>query len=186
MPTHEPTSERNLDGYGTPIIEWARVRQVLEEQQTQAPGTGGPARHTHWLTTTNPDGSPHVMPLGVVTLGGSWYFTSGPGTRKSRNISRDPRCVISVATHPFDLVVEGRAERVVDAAELTTVAEAYAAHGWPASVAGDALTAEFSAPSAGPPPWNVYRVAPSTVFALGTAEPYGATRFDLAQPAADG
>ena len=36
---------------------------------------------------------------------------------------------------------------------------------------GDALTAEFSAPAAGPPPWNAYRIVPSTVFALGTAEP---------------
>jgi hypothetical protein len=48
------------------------------------------------------------------------------------------------------------------------------------------LTAEYSAPSAGPPPWNVYRIVPSTVFALGTAEPYGAARFDLTPPAADG
>jgi hypothetical protein len=176
---YEPTSERNLDGYGTPAIEWARVQQVLETQLTQAPGTGGPERHTSWLTTTNHDGSPHVRPLGVMSIGGTWYFTSGPGTRKSRNIARDPRCVISVATHPFDLVVEGRAERVVDAAELQTVAEAYAAQGWPARVEGDALTAEYSAPSAGPPPWRVYRIVASTVYALGTAEPYGATRFDL-------
>lgn len=181
---YEPTSERNLDGYGTPAIEWARVQHVLETQLTQAPGTGGPERHTSWLTTTNQDGSPHVRPLGVISIGGTWYFTSGPATRKSRNIARDPRCVISVATHPFDLVVEGRAERVVDAAELQTVTEAYAAQGWPASVAGDALTAEYSAPSAGPPPWHVYRIAPSTVYALGTAEPYGATRFDLSPSAA--
>ncbi len=76
--------------------------------------------------------------------------------------------------------------RVVDGAELQTVAEAFAAQGWPASVAGDALTAEFSAPAAGPPPWHVYMVVPSKVFALGTAEPYGATRFDLAPPAAAG
>jgi hypothetical protein len=88
------------------------------------------------------------------------------------------------ASATFDLVVEGTAERVVDAAELQRVAETYAVQGWPASVAGDALTAEFSAPAAGPPPWNVYRVVPSTVFALGTAEPYGATRFDLESPSA--
>ena len=182
MPGREPTSERNLDGYGAPRIEWARVRAVLDGELTQAPGTGGPGRHTPWLTTSNPDGSPHVMPVGVISVAGTWYFSSGPGTRKSRNIARDPRCVISVATHPFDLVVEGSAERVIDAAELQTVAEVFAAQGWPASVAGDALTAEFSAPSAGPPPWNIYRVIPSTVFALGTAEPYGATRFDLAPP----
>ena len=177
MPTHEPTSTRNLDRYGVPPIDWARVRHELDAEPPQAP-----ERPTHWLTTTNPDGSPHVMPVGVISLAGNWYFTSGPGTRKSRNIGRDPRCVVSLATRPFDLVVEGTAQRVVDAAELRTVAEAYAAHGWPASAADDGLTAEYSAPSAGPPPWHVYRVVPSTVYALGTAEPYGATRFDLTQP----
>ncbi|MHA6627858.1 pyridoxamine 5'-phosphate oxidase family protein [Pseudonocardia sichuanensis] len=180
MPTHEPTSERNLDGYGTPAIEWARVHEALHAQPSQAPGAGVPAHHTHWLTTTNPDGSPHVRPLGVVSVDGVWYFTSGPGTRKSRNIARDPRCAVSVATNAFDLVVEGSAERVVDTGVIETVAAAYAAHGWPASATDDGVTAEFSAPSAGPPPWHVYRVVPSTVFALGTAEPYGATRFDLA------
>jgi pyridoxamine 5'-phosphate oxidase-like protein len=174
MPTPDPSSTRNLDRYGVPPIDWARVRPELEAAEPQDPG-----RPTHWLTTTNPDGSPHVMPLGVISIGGTWYFTSGPGTRKSRNIGRDPRCVVALATQPFDLVVEGTAERVLDAAELRTVAEAYAAHGWPASATDEGVTAEYSAPSAGPPPWYVYRVTPSTVYALGTAEPYGATRFDL-------
>lgn len=120
------------------------------------------------------------MPLGVLHIDGALYFTSGAGTRKSRNIARDPRCVVTLATHPFDLVVEGAAERVTDAATLQHVAATFATGGWPASVDGEALTAEFSAPAAGPPPWDVYRVRPTTVFALGTAEPYGATRFDLA------
>jgi pyridoxamine 5'-phosphate oxidase-like protein len=172
-------TERNLDGYGAPTIEWARVKAVLDGQLTQAPGSGGPQRHTTWLTTINPDGSPHVMAVGVVQYGGSWYFTSGEATRKSRNLSRDPRCVVSVAAEPFDLVIEGAAERISDAGELSSVAEVYARSGWPAEVAGDALTAEYSAPSAGPAPWYVYRVNPSTVFALGTSEPYGATKFQL-------
>ncbi|HWF29822.1 MAG TPA: DUF447 domain-containing protein [Mycobacterium sp.] len=172
-------TERNLDGYGAPPIEWGRVKAVLDGQLTQAPETGGPQRHTTWLTTINPDGSPHVMPVGVIQHGGSWYFTSGPGTRKSRNLARDGRCVVSVATDPFDLVLEGAAERVTDARELAAVADAYASDGWPAEVAGDAVTAEFSAPSAGPAPWHVYRLKPSTVFALGTSEPFGATKFQL-------
>jgi hypothetical protein len=46
-------------------------------------------------------------------------------------------------------------------------------------VDGAALTAEYSAPSAGPPPWRVYRVMLATVFAFGTAEPYGATKFEV-------
>lgn len=183
MPRYQPAAEQNLDGYGAPPIEWERVAEVLDSTLTQAPDTGGPNRFTTWLTTTNPDGSPHVMPLGVGDVDGTWYFTSGPGTRKSRNLERDPRCVVSVATHPFDLVLEGTAERVTDGDELQAVADHYVRTGWPARVADDALTADFSAPSAGPPPWYVYRLVPATVFALSTAEPYGATRFDVTSSA---
>jgi hypothetical protein len=78
MAAKEPTAERNLDGYGAPVIPWTKVRERLEAGVTQAPGTGGPNRHTCWL---------------------------------------------------------------------------------------------------GPPPWHLYEVTPATVFALGTAEPYGATRW---------
>ena len=177
MTAKEPLSERNLDGYDAPPIAWARVRERLDQGVTQPPGTGGPDRHTYWLATTNPDGSPHVMPLGVFWVDGAFYFNAGPGTRKARNLANDPRCVITVATHPFDLVVEGEAVKVIDDAELRRIADVFAAEGWESTVRDGALYAEFSAPSAGPPPWHVYEVTPTTVFALGTAEPYGATRF---------
>ncbi|GAA5072838.1 hypothetical protein [Nocardia iowensis] len=51
--------------------------------------------------------------------------------------------------------------------------------GWPAAVddTGEALTAEYSAQSAGPPPWHVYRITPNIAMALGTVEPGGATRW---------
>ena len=74
-------------------------------------------------TTINSDGTPHVTPVGFVQIDGIRYFNSGPATRKSRNIAADPRCVVSVATQPFDLVIEGSAERVTDADELQSVAE---------------------------------------------------------------
>lgn len=175
----EPRGSANLDGYGAPPISWEKVREAMQLNHTQAPETGGPDRHTTWLATTNPDGSPHLVPLGAVSLDGTWYFTSGPATRKSRNLAADPRCVVSIATHPMDLVVEGRASRVSGQVELEAVAAVYNEQGWPASVEGDALTADFSAPSAGPPPWHVYRVVPEKVIALGTVEPWGATRFDF-------
>jgi len=82
-----------------------------------------------------------------------------------------------MATEPFDLVVEGEARQVTDDATLKRIADAYAKQGWNATVRNGALTAEYSAPSAGPPPWHVYRLTPATVYALGTAEPYGATRW---------
>ena len=67
--------------------------------------------------------------------------------------------------------------KVTDDAELRRIADVFAAEGWESTVRDGALYADFSAPSAGPPPWHVYEVTPTTVFALGTAEPYGATRF---------
>jgi hypothetical protein len=172
-------SQRNLSGYDLPIIEWERARRALATDYTQAPGTGGPDRHTSWLTTTNPDGTSHVRPVGSVQVDGVRYFNSGPATRKSRNISADPQCVLSIATKQFDLVIEGRAERVTDASELDTVVEVFRRAGWPAKVDGDALTAEYSAPSAGPPPWYVYRIEPATVYAFGTDETGGATKYEM-------
>jgi hypothetical protein len=86
---------------------------------------------------------------------------------------------LSVATSDFDLVVEGNAHKVTDPATVADIAQRYAAEGWPARVddTGVALTAEFSAPSAGPPPWFVYRLLPSAATALLTVEPGGATRW---------
>jgi nitroimidazol reductase NimA-like FMN-containing flavoprotein (pyridoxamine 5'-phosphate oxidase superfamily) len=177
MATKEPVDERNLDGYDAPLIAWSRVRDTLNAGFTQAPATEGPDRHTTWLATVNPDGTPHVMPLGVLWVDGNLYFTSGVGTRKAKNLARDPRCVITLATHPFDLVFEGKAVKVTDDATLQRIADTYASHGWAPTVRDGAFYAEFSAPSAGPPPWDLYEVQPKTLFAMGTAEPYGATRF---------
>jgi Pyridoxamine 5'-phosphate oxidase len=117
------------------------------------------------------------MPLGVLWVDGALYFNAGPGTRKAKNLAADPRCVVTVATHPFDIVVEGEAVKLTDDAELRRIADVYAAHGWEPTVRDGALYAEYRAPSAGPPPWHVYEVTPKTVFALGAAEPFGATRF---------
>ena len=173
----QPTGTKNIDGYDAPIIEWARVRAAFGEEVTQAPDSGGPNRHTSWVATVRPDGRPHVVPVGVFWAAGEAYFTAGPNTRKAKNLAANPNCVVTVATHPFDLVFEGTAVKVTDDATLERIAKQARDGGWPATVDNGGLTAEYSAPSAGPPPWHVYRVTPTTVFALGASEPYGATRF---------
>ena len=55
----------------------------------------------------------------------------------------------------------------------------WAAGGWPCEVdpSGIALTAPFRAPSAGPPPWRVYRLDAEAATALATVEPGGAQRW---------
>jgi Pyridoxamine 5'-phosphate oxidase len=170
----------NLDDlYGSPPLEWARIEARLAQGVTQAPDTGGPNRHTCWLATINPDGSPHLTGVGATWVDSAFWFQTGDRTRKAKNLARDPRCRLSVAVHDFDLVVEGDARKITDPTTVAAMAAQWAAEGWPARVddTGQALTAEFSAPSAGPPPWFVYRLVPRTATAVGTVEPGGATRW---------
>ena len=117
--------------------------------------------------------------IGALWARGAFWFETGETTRKGRNLARDARCTLSVATHDFDLAVEGDATRITDPAAVAEMAQRWAAEGWPARVdeSGTALTAEFSAPSAGPPPWAVYRLEPRAATVLAAAEPAGATRF---------
>src|SRR6476620_8856473 len=122
----------NLDAiYGTPLLDWGRVKARLDEGLSQAPDTGGPNRHTCWLATINRDGSPHVTGIGALWVDGAVWFETGEGTRKARNLARDPRCTISVAAHEFDLVVEGTAKSVTDPPTVAAMAERWAAEGWP-------------------------------------------------------
>jgi hypothetical protein len=166
------------DLYKLPLMDWARIEARLEEGVTQAPETGGPNRHTCWLATINPDGSPHVNGVGAIWVDGTFWFETGDETRKAKNLAHDPRCTISLAVHEFDLVLDGTASKVTDPPTVAAMAERWAAD-WPCRVddTGQALTADFSAPSAGPPPWFVYRVTPRAATAVGTVEPGGATRW---------
>jgi hypothetical protein len=165
--------------YDLAPLEWEPIEARLEAGVDQAPGAGGPNRHTCWLATINADGSPHVTGVGALWVDGAFWFETGESTRKGRNIARDQRCTLSLATDSFDLVVDGEAHRVTDPAAVADMAARWAEGGWPALVddSGTALTAEFSAPSAGPPPWAVYRITPRRATALATVEPGGATQW---------
>ena len=163
-----PTT-KNLDIYGSAPIPWSRPLKQLEA------GTAA----SYWLATTKPEGRPHVAAVGALWIDGKIYFTSSPKARKGRNLAANPNCVLSVTLKGLDLVVEGSAVRITDRPTLLRLAQRYAAQGWPASVRGEALTAEYSAPSAGPPPWNLYAVRPTTAFGVATTEPSGATRWQF-------
>jgi hypothetical protein len=165
----EPVETTNQDRYGGEPLQWSRAREQLMVE----PDPGVP----WFLGTGRPDGSPHSAGVGCVWFDGDLYFTSNPDTRKARNIAADPACTISVRLAGIDLVLEGAAVVVTDTPTLEQVAELFRSGGWPAEVAEGAFTAPFSAPSAGPPPWQLYRFTFRTVFGVATAEPYGATRW---------
>ena len=62
---------------------------------------------------------------------------------------------------------------------LRKLADVFAEGGWAPTVADGGFTHEFSAPSAGPPPWYVYEMTLENVYAVATKEPGGATRWSF-------
>jgi len=169
MTAREPGDTTNLSRYGEAALPWSRAAEALAVPPSQD--------LTWFLGTVRPDGRPHAAGVGALYLDGDVWFTSSPAARKARNLGANPRATFSVRLAGVDLVFEGVAERVTDAATLETIATRYREGGWPVEVEGDAFTAPYSAPSAGPPPWNLYRFTFNTVFGVATGEPYGASRW---------
>ena len=168
MAEREPTEVMNLDRYGSPALPWSRARDILAvPSQTDR----------FFLGTVKPDDRPHAAGVGALWYDGDLYNVSVPGTRKSRNLAANPACTISAALRGIDLVFDGEATRVTDGPTLERLAGLYRAQGWPAEVEGDAFTASYSAPSAGPPPWHLYRFTFHTTFGVAGEVPNGATRW---------
>jgi len=170
MADREPNEVTNLDIYGQPPLEWSRPHDILATSQARLD-------LTFFLGTVRPDGRPHATGIGALWYDGDFYIVSGPETRKSRNLEANPACTISVKLEGIDLVLEGEAHRVTDQPTLEKAAQLYREAGWPVEAQGDAFTAPYSAPSAGPPPWYLYRFTFHTAFGVGTAKPDGATRW---------
>jgi hypothetical protein len=169
MADREPTEIKNLDRYGNAELPWNRPRDLLAASAS--------ANTSFFLGTVRPDGRPHAAAVGALWHDGDLYIVSGAETRKSRNLAANLACTISVGLEGIDLILEGEAIRVTDQPTLEALARLYREGGWPAQVEGDAFTAPFSAPSAGPPPWYLYRLVLHTAFGVATAEPNGATRW---------
>jgi hypothetical protein len=170
MTERMPIEVTNLDRYGSPALPWSRPRDLLAAD-TPRPGT------TFFLGTIGANGRPHAAGVGALWLDDALYFTSSPEARKARNLAANPACTISASLEGIDLVLEGDATRVIDQPTLEAAAARYREGGWPAEVAADAFTAPYSAPSAGAPPWHLYRLNFHTAFGVATAEPNGATRW---------
>jgi nitroimidazol reductase NimA-like FMN-containing flavoprotein (pyridoxamine 5'-phosphate oxidase superfamily) len=174
MAANEPVAARpyNADER-RPLPPWPEARRRLAEART------------FWLATVRPDGRPHVVPVLAVWLDGALHFTSNATARKARNLARSSRCVVTTGAPALDLVVEGEATRVRDDAKLQRAAEVYASkYGWRVTVRDGAFHAD-GAPTAGPPPYELYEVTPTTVFGFGTDETLGATRWRFQGPAGE-
>jgi len=75
-----PTASRALTGSG--VFADPLVRELLE------------ARLVGVLTTIEPDGAVHAIPLWYASDGEAIVFATGSGSRKVRNLRRDPRATL--------------------------------------------------------------------------------------------
>ena len=100
--------------------------------------------HKLQLATINPDGTPHLVTMFYVMLGGRIAFWTYRAAQKARNLARDPRvtCLVETGEDYFELrgvQVVGRARLVDDLAGVTEIGRGVAAGmtGMPAESAGD-------------------------------------------------
>src|SRR6266568_3269152 len=156
---------------------WAVVAGKLDAGPAPRPDAAN--SRTTWLSTVNEDGSPHVTAVGALWVDGTFWFQTGAGTRKGRNVARDPRCSVAVSIRDADVVIEGDAVRVTEPGAVARIAKAWADNGWPAEPdeSGSGITAPFNAPSQGPSPWHVYRIEPRSATVVLATDPGGLTRF---------
>src|SRR5438552_4175810 len=126
--TMETTNLGKADGL--PTIQWSQVEAQLADLLMHD-DPRSPNRSTFWLTTLNADGSPHVTSVGALWHAGSWWFQTGEQTRKAKNVARDRRCTMSVATKGFDVMVAGEARRVTDPKVVVESAALWAKSGGP-------------------------------------------------------
>ncbi|MCA1844889.1 MAG: pyridoxamine 5'-phosphate oxidase family protein [Actinobacteria bacterium] len=171
--TTTPTAELDArySDEGSAALPWAVAVKALK------------AAELFWLSSIRPDGRLHVTPL-IAVWRGALYFTTGPEEQKGRNLKHNDHCALTSGTNTWnnglDLVVEGRAVRVTDDAELNELAASFVAkYGqvWAFRVRDGAFihdrgsVREQHAGAA-----CVFRVAPTTAYAFAKG-PFSHTRY---------
>jgi Pyridoxamine 5'-phosphate oxidase len=118
-----------------------------------------------WLSTVRPDGRPHSMPVLVAWADGQPCIATRPGSRKAKNLSANPACVLTVGGADLDLVVEGIADRVNDPLANDRAAAAFLdKYGWNLSVREGGV---FEDGRPGSPAYGFYRITPVLAFGYG-------------------
>ncbi len=76
------------------------------------------------------------MPVWGIWLDDLFYFSTGPTTRKARNLAANPRVVVHLESGAELVVVEGRAREIRDAPTIARFVAGYnPKYGWDFTVA---------------------------------------------------
>jgi len=138
--------------------EWADAQHQLESAEI------------FWLSTVRSDGRLHITPVLAAWHDGVLYFSTGAGEQKAKNLAHDAHCALTTGrnslTEGLDLVVEGTAREVADAAVKEEMIAAYEA-----KYGAHVTSAEGSFHGIGDAIRNgdvaVFAVAPGTAYGFG-------------------
>lgn len=64
------------------------------------------SEHVLWLSTTGPDGAPHLVPIWFVWDDGAFLIFSKPNAVKVRHIAREPRVAVALGSPEDDFDVQ--------------------------------------------------------------------------------
>jgi hypothetical protein len=81
--------------------------------------------HNYWISTTRPDGRPHLMLVWGVWWQDAFWFSTGPRTRKAKNIAANPRVAIGTEKADEAVILEGIVEEIKDRTLWKQLVEIY-------------------------------------------------------------
>src|SRR5262249_47533941 len=98
-----PATRPTMPGHGGPagkagLLPWTWAADRLRTSRQ------------YWIATTRPDGAPHVMVIWGVWFDGAFWFSTGAKSRKARNLTANPRCVICTDDAAKAVILEGSVE----------------------------------------------------------------------------
>ncbi len=108
------------------------------------------------------------MPVIAFWIDGAMHMVVGEGSRKARNLAANSQCVLATSSTTLpslDIVIEGTAEPLTDEGAVADIAEFLNSNNWPLEAKGDKVWGP-NAPTAGPPPYAIFRLVPTKVFGL--------------------
>jgi len=110
--------------------------------------------HNYWIATSRPDGRPHLMLVWGIWWQDAFWFTTGPRTRKAKNMAAHPHVVVATEAADEAVILEGDPQEIEDRSVWKQLAKIY-----DQKYGGDVEAILVSCEG------NVYRVEPVVAFA---------------------
>jgi nitroimidazol reductase NimA-like FMN-containing flavoprotein (pyridoxamine 5'-phosphate oxidase superfamily) len=94
------------------MLSWAEVTERLA------------AARNYWVSTTRPDGRPHVMSVWGVWIDGTFFFGTDGTSRKARNLAKNAAIAVHLESGDDVVILEGTAREMTHDSELVTAIDA--------------------------------------------------------------